>query len=277
MRIKLGHYALGVAGMALLRRWLEAEPDEADSRVAELADLLEQVRNEERVALQWFDSDEGYADWAATYDSPGNPLLAVEEPAVRTILGDVPAGRAVDAACGTGRLTKLLVETGHEVVGVDRSQEMLDQARCTVADVDLRLGDLRALPVDDDDADLAVCGLALTHCEDLVPIVAELARVVRPGGRIVTSDMHPLVVALGGHALFPWSQGGMGVVRNRHHLHGDYLVAFRAAGLEVRACVEPLVGEGWLRLMPRLDRIPDTARAGLGGLPGVLIWDLRVP
>lgn len=64
-------------------------------------------------------------------------------------------------------------------------------------------GRLEALPLDDESVDLVTCGLALTHVDDLDPVFAEFARVLRPGGRVVTADLHPITSALGGAAAFP--------------------------------------------------------------------------
>ena len=69
-------------------------------------------------------------------------------------------------------------------------------------DVDFRLGALSALPLETASVDLAVCVLSLMHVAELGPPVAELAPVVRPGGRLVVSDFHPTMLLLGGRALY---------------------------------------------------------------------------
>jgi SAM-dependent methyltransferase len=162
------------------------------------------------------------------------------------------------------------------VIGVDGSPEMLAKARADVPDGDFREGDLAALPVDDRSVDLAVCALALEHVADLEGAVSELARVVRPGGRIVLSDLHPAAVAVGGAAFFQDASGGAGVVRGHQHLHGDYLRAFRGVGLTVEQCLEPLIGEAEVAMQgPAATFVPDAARAAYLGLPMALVWELR--
>lgn len=161
----------------------------------------------------------GYAHWAATYDGP-NPAVAQEERVVRPLLDEMPAGVALDAACGTGRHARHLAARGHAVTGVDASPEMLAVARAKVPDAGLLLGDLAALPLPAASVDFAVCSLALTHCQGLGPPIRELARVVRPGGRIVLSDIHPFVVTLGLQAvLLRDAEGRLAFVRNRVHHH----------------------------------------------------------
>lgn len=101
------------------------------------------------------------------------------------------------AACGTGRYAEYLAGLGHRVVGVDSSPDMLARARARVPGADLRRGDLHRLPLADSEVDVVVCALALTHVPDLGPVVAEFARVLRPGGHLVLSDAHHERVALG--------------------------------------------------------------------------------
>jgi len=153
---------------------------------------------------------------------------------------------------------------------------MLEVARRTLPDADLRLGNLTALPLEDASVDLVVCSLALTHCERLGPPIAELARVVRPGGRLVVSDFHPLQILIGGSAFFVDSEGRPGHVRSYTHLHEDYLAAFAAAGLAVRRCLEPRLDDKAVAmasggLMPLA---PEIFRGALLGLPEALVWEL---
>src|SRR5258708_22181637 len=75
---------------------------------------------------------------------------------------------------------------------------MLAVARAKLPDADLRHGRLEALPVDDASVDVLTCALALTHVPDLAPVMREFARVLRPGGTAVLSDIHPFNTIVGG-------------------------------------------------------------------------------
>jgi SAM-dependent methyltransferase len=221
------------------------------------------------------DSRSGYERWSQTYDDPGNPLIEVEQPVVWSIFETIEPGAALDAACGSGRHARRLVELGHEVVGVDSSPDMLEKARASLPDTVFFEAELASLPLEPASFDLVVCALALEHVQDLSGTVAELTRVLRPGGRMVLSDLHPAAVALGGAAYFQDAQGGAGVVRGFGHLHGDYLSAFRESGLIVRQCLEPRFGPSEAAMQGPASRfIPDAAADAYVGLPGALIWDL---
>jgi SAM-dependent methyltransferase len=187
------------------------------------------------------------------------------------MLGDVPAGRALDAACGTGRHAAELARRGYEVDGFDLTPEMLVIARSTVPAGRFAEGDLLAIPFADDSFDVVVCGLALAHVARLPLAVAELARVLAPGGRAILSVLHPFLAALGWHAPFQDARGGRGFVREHDHTHSDYLAALQAAGLRLEALAEPRL-EPWHVAAKRraMREIPEATVAAYAGLPGVL-------
>ena len=234
-------YLIGLEGLALLRGWV-GDFDEAfvRNRLDEVRRLLDDERLAEHdgVAVRRGDTVAAYREWASTYDEP-NTLFAVDEPVVLGILDGLPAGVALDAACGTGRYARHLAARGHRVIGVDSSPEMLAVARDHLPEADLRVGDLAALPLDDESVHVAVSALALSHVRDLVPVMAELARVLRPGGHLVISDAHHELVLRGSIVKAVGPGGEPGLAETYRHATGDYLRAALAAGFEVRACEEP--------------------------------------
>jgi ubiquinone/menaquinone biosynthesis C-methylase UbiE len=217
----------------------------------------------------------GYTLWAATYDRP-NPAIRLEEPVVHTVIERLPVGRALDAACGTGRHAIHLQARGWEVTGVDATPAMLDQARAKAPTVRFQPGDLLALPVADAAVDLAVCSLALTHVPELEAAIAELARVVRPGGTVILSDIHPTATLIGGTAAFP-HEGGFAHVRNLHHPLSSYLRAARTAGLSVVDCTEVESDEELITSHIAYGFHPDAVRQAFDSIPFVVIWELRRP
>ncbi|MDQ6854899.1 MAG: methyltransferase domain-containing protein [Actinomycetota bacterium] len=277
--VRLREFLVAVEGLALFRTLVEGDDETAATRIDEVRRIVGS-EGEGTFGLgadvPEMDPRAGYARWAATYDRPGNPLVTVEQPLVWGLLDALPPGRALDAACGTGRHTAHLLEGGHEVTGVDGSPEMLELARARAPEARFLEGDLRELPVDDGEFDLAVCALALGHFDDLRAPVAELARAVRPGGSIALSDLHPAMSVAGGQALFEAADGNLAFVREHVHLHGEYLDAFADAGLEIVQCIEPRFGaeEAGMQGMAA-QFIADATLAAFVGLPGALIWLLR--
>lgn len=99
-----------------------------------------------------------------------------------------------DLGCGTGQVAAALAPFVTRVIAVDRSGEMLQAARRRVRDagnVEVRRGDLEALPIADGELDAATLLLVLHHLPDPAAALAEAARVLRGGGRLVISDMLP--------------------------------------------------------------------------------------
>ncbi len=94
--------------------------------------------------------------------------------------------RVLDVACGTGDLCRQLAADGYLPTGVDLSRGMLARARTGAP---LVLGDALASPLRSGAFDGAVSGFALRNVVDLAALFAELARVVRPGGRVSLLDM----------------------------------------------------------------------------------------
>src|SRR5205823_9067484 len=115
---------LALAGIALARNWLVGDRETVERIEAEVRRLACAPGN------GWSETPErtvaeGYPEWAPAYDQAANPIISLDESVITQLLADSPAGRAVDAACGTGRLSALLAELGHDVVGVDETEEML--------------------------------------------------------------------------------------------------------------------------------------------------------
>jgi ubiquinone/menaquinone biosynthesis C-methylase UbiE len=269
-----GEYFLAVEGLAMMRSVI-TKPSQARPRVDEIRSIIERF-DEFPQSLEFpvkeFDVEGGYSRWAASYDGP-NPAIAREEPIVHAMLETLPRGVALDAACGTGRHAAKLAALGHTVIGVDATEAMLALARPKVPGADFRVGRLEALPVDDASVDAITCSLALTHVPDLRPVMREFARVLRPGGQAILSDIHPFMAGTGAVAAFPTADGERGVpyVVNIVHQLSEYVRAFTEAGLTIAECLEPEVNEEMLSAFPSFAALPEATRAAWIGLPYLLI------
>jgi demethylmenaquinone methyltransferase/2-methoxy-6-polyprenyl-1,4-benzoquinol methylase len=100
-----------------------------------------------------------------------------------------PGSRALDVATGTGDLAIALAGRGADVVGSDFSQGMLDRAREKSSAVRWEHGNALELPYPDDSFDAATVGFGARNFSDLPRGLGEMARVVRPGGRVVVLEI----------------------------------------------------------------------------------------
>jgi ubiquinone/menaquinone biosynthesis C-methylase UbiE len=188
-----------------------------------------------------------------------------ERPAMLALAGDVAGRRVLDAGCGSGPLFAALRERGAIVTGFDSSAGMLELARRRLGDdADLRVADLgRPLPFPDGAFHDVVASLVLHYLEDWTAPLAELRRVLKPGGRLIASVNHPIA----GHPLvrpgadywstYLWSEelttssGQSYVLANWHRPLPAMISAFTKAGFQVAAIDEPLPAPGTPReLLP---------------------------
>jgi demethylmenaquinone methyltransferase/2-methoxy-6-polyprenyl-1,4-benzoquinol methylase len=100
-----------------------------------------------------------------------------------------PGSRALDVATGTGDLAIALAARGAEVVGSDFSEGMLDRARAKDPRLTWEWGDARELPYPEDSFDAATVGFGARNFGDLDAGLREMARVVKPGGKVVVLEI----------------------------------------------------------------------------------------
>jgi SAM-dependent methyltransferase len=196
-----------------------------------------------------------YDDFAEAYSAENENSLVnahYERPAMLALAGDVTGCRVLDAGCGSGPLYAALRDRGAVVSGIDASARMLGLARRRLGgDADLHQVDLRdRLPFDDGAFDVVVSSLVLHYLEDWNPTLAELRRVLRPGGRLIASVDHPFVAytireprpdyfATTSYT-FDWTFGGQTVPMKfwRKPLHA-MTDAFTDAGFRISTISEP--------------------------------------
>jgi SAM-dependent methyltransferase len=250
-------HQIGLHGLALLRSGVKGDALGVHRHRSAIAGLLRDSGDADSRRLPEVSVQEGYAAWATSYDERRNPTIRAEEPVVRELLTGRPAGVAVDVGTGTGRHATWLAEQGHEVIGVDTSRAMLEVARSRAPQLRWIEADLRDLPLQDACADVVVCGLTLSHLPRLDGI-AELARLVRPGGRLVISNPHPLATEVLHARAWTTTADGIRVqVPEWAHGLGTYVERFIAAGLVPSALHEPA---------------HDGEDPMLEGMPAALVW-----
>ena len=252
-----------------------------------------------RAARGWWDGDaDAYQDDHGAFlggDSGGAEFVWCPEglrEADARLLGDVRGRVVVEVGCGAAQCGRWLAAQGARVVAVDLSAGMLRHARAlsrrTGVDVPLVQADARRLPVADGAADLACSAFgAVPFVVDSAAVMAEVARVLRPGGRWVFSVTHPL------RWVFPDDPGpgGLTVTRSyfdrtpyleaaddgtplyveQHRTLGDRVREVVGAGLELVDLLEPEWPAGherpWGQWSPLRGRL----------MPGTSIWVCRRP
>ncbi|MGK4904197.1 class I SAM-dependent methyltransferase [Streptomyces albus] len=227
-----------------------------------------------------------YDRFAEAYSAQSENSLVnayYERPAMLALAGDVAGRRILDAGCGSGALFAALRDRGAEVTGLDASAGMLALARQRLgADAPLHVADLKdPQPFADGAFDDVVASLVLHYLEDWGPTLAELRRVLAPGGRLIASVDHPFVAytiqeprpdysAVTSYS-FDWMLDGQLVPMRfwRRPLHA-MTDAFTAAGFRLAAFSEPQPDPVARELFP--DDFP-----GLSAKPVFLFFVLEVP
>ncbi|KOV85128.1 class I SAM-dependent methyltransferase [Nocardia sp. NRRL S-836] len=172
-------------------------------------------------------------------------------PAIVDLAGDVAGRRILDAGCGAGPVSVALRDRGAVVSGFDRSAKMVELARQRLGDdVDLRVADITGpLPYTDGAFDDAVAALVLHYLEDWTAPLAELRRVLKPGGRLIVVVNHPILLKMVHRetdyfATTKWSDeydfnGQKAVLTYWHRPLHAMTDAFTAAGFRTAVISEP--------------------------------------
>ena len=175
----------GVRGLWLLAREQVAESNSANQDARRIAGVLAERRSR---------SQEFFAGAAERWDRVRDELfgrssyfLALLELLDREMT-------VADLGCGTGAVAEALATAVRTVIAIDGSDAMLEAARtrlATIKNVKLQRGDLEDVPLRDDSVDAATLILVLHHLSDPGKAVAEVARILRPGGKLLIVDMLP--------------------------------------------------------------------------------------
>ncbi len=240
---------------------------------------------QERIRAQWTK----YAqDWIVSDQSVRTGFL---DTWMLEALGDVSGKSVIDIGCGEGRFCRLLSELGAVVTGVDLTEALIEQARSVGSKRETYLvGDAEDLvEVRDDSFDLAVSYIVLVDLVDYSSSIREAYRVLRPGGRFIVCNLHPMRTAVksvdgwisdrSGKLFYPvdnYTEEGEreflwmgGPFINMHRTLSSYVSAFLDAGFVVEGLYEPVPSDKQLAEHPEFD---DELR-----VPNFIIYVLKKP
>ena len=194
---------------------------------------------------------DGFAEAYSAQNDSGFFNAHYARPEMLRLAGDVSGRRVLDAGCGSGPLSAALLDRGAVVTGFDVSAAMVELARQRLGEgADLQVADLTALlPFADAEFDDVVSSLVLHYLEDWAVPLAELRRVLKPGGRLIVSVNHPAAYAIG----YPEADYFALTKYSEDYVFGDQIVwltfwhrplhamadAFAAAGFRIAAISEP--------------------------------------
>ncbi len=220
---------------------------------------------------------EAFDAWAEVYDTQQNPLLALEERVLGSMLPNVRGLDVLDAGCGTGRwLEKLVHRSPRSLLGVDLSPAMLLLAGIKLSqNCELRLGSCTALPVSDTACDLVLSSFVVSYLADLEAFAREIDRVARPGATIFLADMHPETEAFRGWRRSFKAKGAETEIRARRWDLQQITQALQARGFRLVSLAEPAFAPEERQIFEKCGRL-DLYYSG-ETLPAIYILELRKP
>lgn len=198
--------------------------------------------------------------WVASLGDQGDYARrhVLDAPMLERALAPSPA-RALDVGCGEGRFCRMLRERGVDVVGLDPTTALLNRARTLDPGGDYREGRAETLAFEDGAFDLVVSYLSLIDIPDVATAIPEMARVLRPGGRLLIANLTAFntaglpglgwVTLADGRRAFAldrymderaeWTSWAGIAIQNWHRPLETYMSLLLGAGLTLRHFAEP--------------------------------------
>ena len=227
---------------------------------------------------QWRDLSE---DWIKESRGRNANRKGLLDHAILKACGDIAGLRILDSGCGEGRFCRLLVDLGAAyVLGLDTCEPLIQAAReLSTGSEEYRVEDVQKMgSVEDGTFDLAISYLNQCDLPDFESNTRQVFRTLKPGGRFVIANLHPMRSAAGGwlkdeagnkiHAILDhyfdeserhWEIWGKPLT-NFHRMLSTYHDGYMNAGFEIARIIEPMVSPEDLEKYPELEderRVPN--------------------
>lgn len=231
---------------------------------------------------KWVDSADAWIDGMRRGDTNRTHLL---DPVMLDCVADVSGREVIDVGCGEGRFCRILAELGARVTGVDLTPKLVAQAKLLHPSGTYLAADAEDLPFSESSFDIAVSYVVLVDVHDFRKAIAEMTRVLKPGGAIVAANVNSFASTSatgwyrdgqGKKLHFPVDRyfeesamrlewGNMSII-NWHRPLQAYMSAYLDAGLILRRFMEPRPTAEAVAEHPRMS---DEARIALFN---VMVW-----
>jgi ubiquinone/menaquinone biosynthesis C-methylase UbiE len=217
---------------------------------------------------------EAYQLWAPEYDSVPNPLFCLEERHIAPLLQSAAHCDVVDIGCGTGRwLERIYSLQPRSLTGVDVSSAMLERAaRRLGRNARLLQADCLYLPLGASSADWILASFLLSYVVNLRKMACEIARIARPGARILISDVHPATKGYGWRRTFRYAHQLIEIQTHPYQLD-DLHVAMQEVGFELTSFNEYSFGDNEKMIFFNARRLK--LYEAVKGLPVLLLASYR--
>lgn len=216
--------------------------------------------------------------WIAHIDRGDVNREAVLDPAILTLLGHVEGVRVLDVGCGEGRFCRILRQQGASVIGLDPTTPLLEEARRRDPDGTYVEGHAEKLPFENETFDVVISYVALIDVADYRQAIREMARVAKPGGRLVVANLNSFATSVpsgwvrdgeGNRLHFPvdnysqerpeWVEWAGIRIINWHRPLSAYMSAYLECGLVLKSFQEPVPSPVALDKYPKAEdyfRVP---------------------
>jgi len=151
------------------------------------------------------DNQEAYNQWSPTYDEMANKTRDAEAITLRDLLSKVKFSRVIELGCGTGKNTQWLAERADQVIAVDFSEQMINEAikKTVNSNIEFAIADIREpWPFLAAEVDLITCSLILEHIEHIAFIFQQANEHLVKEGLFYVGELHPFKQYQGSKARF---------------------------------------------------------------------------
>ncbi len=213
--------------------------------------------------------------WAQVYDSQLNPLLMLEERTAASLLPRLAGSDVLDVGCGTGRwLIRLEKFKPASLSGIDSSFAMLQCARKKICDTTLLCQSLSSkVPIENSSKDFVLSSFVLSYLDDLQMFAQECARIVRHGGCLLISDMHPTTAVERDWKRNFHVDGVEIEIPTRSRVLPEIVSIFQNHGFDIQVLIEPTFDLSERTIFELAGKLNDYE--DLAGVPAIYILKLQ--